>query len=421
MSLIAPPQIPANATPKTRRPLGAGGVFRLEPPRLRTTGDPEEERHATWFELFFDLVFVAAVSQLGAALARDPSAAGFARFAALFVIVLWAWVLYTLYANRFDTDDLIYRLAKSGGMLAIAAVAVDIHNAMAGDGETAGFAIGYVALRAFLIALYVRAWRHVRGPAHELSDIYIVGYSATTALWVISVFLPGPARYVLWGVAMVIDLVIPTRAWAALKGGVIAISHLTERFGTFFIIVLGESVVATVAGVAELEFTATSWGVAGLCFLIALCLWWAYFDLADTSVVGRGVLGLVFVYAHFPLLAGVAAFGDGTRLAIAEAAQAGLSAGTRWALAGGVAAFALSLAALHLGAEWTSVRDRTFVGRVGLGAIALTLAAAGGGIAPPVFVALLAVAVLATLLVDAFSPRAGAATVWEPPAPSTLD
>ena len=85
--------------------------------------------------------------------------------------------------------------------------------------------------------------------------------------------------------------------------------------------------------------------------MIALCLWWIYFDLADTSVVGRGVLGLVYVYGH--LLAGVAAFGEGTKLAIAQAAQPGLAAGIRWALAGGIGAFALSLAMLHIGAEWT--------------------------------------------------------------------
>ena len=71
-------------------------------------------------------MFVAAVSQLGAALARDPSGAVFARFAALFTVIIWAWVLYTLYANRFDTDDLIFRLAKSGAMVAIAAVAVNL-------------------------------------------------------------------------------------------------------------------------------------------------------------------------------------------------------------------------------------------------------------------------------------------------------
>jgi len=84
--------------------------------------------------------------------------------------------------------------------------------------------------------------------------------------------------------------------------------------------------------------------VAGLGFVIALCLWWIYLDLAETSVVGRGALGLVYLYSHFPLLAGVAALGEGTELAVSEAAHAGLSAATRSALEGGVGAFALSLA-----------------------------------------------------------------------------
>src|SRR6202034_2907336 len=122
---------PIMAAPTKERPgrqLGAGGTFRLRPPRLRTTADPREERHATWFELYFDLVFVAAVGQLGLALARNPSGAGYARFAALFVVVVWAWVLYTLYTNRFDTDDLIFRLSKSVAMLAIVVVAVSINH-----------------------------------------------------------------------------------------------------------------------------------------------------------------------------------------------------------------------------------------------------------------------------------------------------
>ena len=403
-----------NSAPRPARYLGAGGTFRLEPPRLRTTADPDEQRHATWFELFFDLVFVAAVSQLGRALALDPSAAVFGRFAALFVVVVWAWVLYTLYANRFDTDDLIFRLAKSGAMLAIAAIAVNLHQAMDGRGGTVGFAAGYVVLRSLLIGLYVRARRHVAGPGRKLAETYIVGYSATTGLWLVSIFVPSPFRYALWTLAMVIDLAIPTRAWGALKEHSVVISHLTERHGTFFIIVLGESLVAVVAGVAGFEFTFESWIVAGVGFVISLSLWWIYFDLADTSVVGRGVLGLVYVYAHFLLLAGVAAFGVGTKLAITKAAQPSLGAGTRWALAGGIAAFALSLAALHLGAEWTSMRDRTFLGRIGLAALTLTLAAAGRPLPPVGFVAVVAIAVLGQLLLEAFTGRAGAATILDP-------
>jgi len=180
----------------------------------------------------------------------DPSAPVFARFAGLFVVVVWAWVLYTLYANRFDTDDLIFRLAKSGAMLAIAAIAVSLHEAI--------------------------------------------------ALWLISIFVPSPFRYALWTVAMAIDLAIPTRAWAVLKGHTVVISHLTERFGTFFIIVLGESVAAVVAGVARFELTIESWIVGGLGFVIALCLWWIYFDLADTSVVGRGRSGWCMSTATSP-------------------------------------------------------------------------------------------------------------------------
>ncbi len=393
-------------------------TFRLEPPRLRITADATVERHATWFELYFDLVFVAAVSQLGAALARDPSGAVFARFAALFVAVAWAWVGYVLYANRFDTDDLIFRLAKSGAMLAVAALAVSMHRVMAGHGGGAGFAAGYVVVRSLLVALYIRARLHVGGPARKLIDVYLAVFSFTTGLWLLSIFVPSPYRYVLWGGALAIDLVTPPRAWSALAVAPIVISHLTERYGTFFIIVLGESVVAVVAGVAGFEFSFQSWVVAVACFVIALCLWWIYFDLADTSVLGRGVLGLVYLYGHFPLLAGVAAFGAGTKLAITHAADPGLGAGIRWALAGGLAAFALSLALLHLGAEWTSPRDPTFISRIVLAVVAIVLAAAGGRIAPVAFVVLVAAAVLGQLLVEAFTEPVGAASVWEPPKPS---
>jgi low temperature requirement protein LtrA len=293
---------------------------------------------------------------------------------------------------------LIFRLAKSGAMLAIAAIAVNLHQAMAGRGGTVAFAGGYVVLRSLLLGLYIRARRHVAGQGRRLTETYIAGYSATTALWLLSIFVPSPFRYALWSAAMLIDLAIPTRAWAALKEHSVVVSHITERFGTFFIIVLGESVVAVVAGVAGFEFTFQSWIVAGLGFVISLALWWVYFDLADTSVVGRGALGLVFVYGHFPLLAGVAAFGVGTKLAIIEAAHAGLDAGTRWALAGGIGAFALSLAALHIGAESTSMHNHAFLGRIGLAVVTFTLAAAGVQLPPVPFLLIVAMAVVGQLL-----------------------
>src|SRR5262249_60735676 len=101
----------------TSRPAVPGTLTAwLSPRQLRTLAE-EEERHATWYELFFDLVFVAAVSQLAAALSREPTLTGFARYAALFVPIAWAWSGFTFYANRFDTDDIAYRLLPAGPVL----------------------------------------------------------------------------------------------------------------------------------------------------------------------------------------------------------------------------------------------------------------------------------------------------------------
>src|SRR5258708_21067932 len=104
----------------------------LRPPRLRTDLREEGERHATWYELYFDLVFVAAVSQLATALSREPTTAGFLRFAGLFVQIAWAWAGFAFYANRFETDAVAYRLVKAIAMLPIAPLAISVHWLMPG-------------------------------------------------------------------------------------------------------------------------------------------------------------------------------------------------------------------------------------------------------------------------------------------------
>jgi low temperature requirement protein LtrA len=98
------------------------------PPRLLTTAGEPGERHATWLELFFDLVFVVAITELSSELVAHHSAAGFLRFAALFIPVYVAWQGYMAYATRFDTDDLGFRIAYFAAMLAIVAMAVQIHD-----------------------------------------------------------------------------------------------------------------------------------------------------------------------------------------------------------------------------------------------------------------------------------------------------
>src|SRR5919198_2475998 len=160
-----------------------GHVTWFEPPRLRTLAD-EGERHASWLELFFDLVFVVAITELSRVLVEDHSALGFLRFAALFLPVFVAWQGFMAYATRFDTDDLAFRAAYFAAMLAIAAMAVQIDDVAHGR-HTAGFAVAYVLLRSIMLALYVRAWRAVP-EARALIRFYAGGYAVGVAFWLVS-------------------------------------------------------------------------------------------------------------------------------------------------------------------------------------------------------------------------------------------
>ena len=132
----------------------------LQPPRLRIGEESKHEhRHATWLELFYDLVFVVAVSQVAHNLYADVSIAGFLSFGFLFIPIWWAWIGTTFYANRFDSDDIGHRLLIGLQMLAIAALAVNVHH---GLGESsAGFALAYAAGRAVLVIEYFRAAKHI--------------------------------------------------------------------------------------------------------------------------------------------------------------------------------------------------------------------------------------------------------------------
>ena len=249
----------------------------LRPPRLQTLADAEDERHASWLELFFDLVFVVAIAQLTHELVEDHSLLGFAIFAALFVPVFVAWQGFSFYADRFDTDDVVFRVVMLVAMLAIAALAVQIPEVT--HGQTVGFAIAYVALRVLTISLYVRAFRHVP-EARSLIGRYILAFSFSVALWTASLAFPAPWRFVLWGIGLTVDIGVPAFSGPRLVHRIpIHASHIPERFALFTIIVSGESVVAIALGTAGSNWQTSSAAAAGLGFLAVACLWWIYFDV----------------------------------------------------------------------------------------------------------------------------------------------
>ena len=316
----------------------------LRPPQLRTLDD-QGERHATWLELFFDLVFVISIAEVVHTLEDYRSLGDFLGTAGLFVAVWWAWVGYTVYADRFDTDDLLHRVLVLAGMLAVIAMALSIHDAL--HGGSARFALSFVAVRGIVLLLNARARRHA-APARPLLNLYLTAFSIGASLWLVSLLVPEPARYVLWGIALVIELSAPWVGRRQIARAPIHASHLVERFGLFTLIVLGESVISVAQAAAEVDWTAATVaaGVGG--FLAVTCLWWLYFDRLDEGAIRSVLRGLIWNYAHLPLLAGLVSVAVGTELAILQAASGRLARSTTLALGGGAALYLLAVAVTGL-------------------------------------------------------------------------
>ena len=113
------------------------------------------ERHASWLELFFDLVFVLAVAQVAQVLAGHSDLSGFLKYAALFLPVWWSWVGYTFYADRFESEEVPYRILMFAGMLAVVGFSLTVKDAFGTAGDPA-FVLCYVLIRLFLVLLYLR-------------------------------------------------------------------------------------------------------------------------------------------------------------------------------------------------------------------------------------------------------------------------
>ena len=317
----------------------------LRPPQLRTLDD-QGERHATWLELFFDLVFVISIAEVAHTLEDYRTLADFLGTAGLFVAVWWAWVGYTVYADRFDTDDVAHRVLVLAGMLAVIAMALSVHDAL--HGGSARFALAFVAVRGIVLLLNARARRHA-APARPLLNLFLAAFSTGAALWLLSVFVPEPARYVLWGVALVIELSAPWVGRRQIVKAPVHASHLVERFGLFTLIVHGESVVRVAQGVADVDdWTTATLAAAGGGFLLVAGLWWLYFDRIDEGAVRSVLRGLVWNYTHLPLLAGLVSVAVGTEYAIRDAAGGQLERSTTAALGVGTALYLLSTVVIGL-------------------------------------------------------------------------
>ncbi|WP_203789909.1 low temperature requirement protein A [Paractinoplanes rishiriensis] len=314
----------------------------------------ESNRSATRLELFFDLAFVLFVARCADILAKDETWPGAFTFIAVVAIGWWSWASAALYANRFDTDDAIFRLLTLTGMAGVVAMAASVDKL---DATTSRwFALAYVMLRVVLIVGYLRAWRALPDARRTIRP-YLLAHAAGAAVWLTSLAVPTPGRYVLWGIGVAVDLVGPTLA-ARLKDGIpLHMEHLPERFGLFVILVLGESVAAVVTGIHDAGWQPGIVVTAALAFLIAAALWWSYFALSGGVAKRRLVqeghertrqgVHDFFVYAHLPVAVSLATVAVGLEHAIVHGTEGHLSSGTRTVIAFGLAGYLASVALIQ--------------------------------------------------------------------------
>ena len=382
-----------------------------QPPRLRTVGEQEEERRATWLELFYDLVYVAAIAEVAHYLHGHLSLAGFFGYVLMFVPIWWSWVGATYYATRFDTDDLAHRLLTLLQMVAIAILAVNVHDGLGKNSDA--FALSYVVVRCILIIQYLNAGYHNR-EARGLTRWYTTGFSVAAAIWFASILVPTPWRFALWVLAFIIDFGTPLTAGKFVAKIPPSFSHIPERLGLFTIIVLGEAVIGVVRGVSQLQWGIASSAVALLGILIAFSLWWIYFDSVDGSPLkgmrlGKMGIALIWLYSHLPLAIGIAATGVGVEHIIVSGKKAAiLPSEERWLICVGVALCLVALAVIHLiTCTLGTTRKRKILAAYRLVSAAFILILAIGGInlSPVLLMMLVTLACVVQVVFDVFGTR----------------
>ncbi|MEV7418434.1 low temperature requirement protein A [Streptomyces sp. NPDC089919] len=304
----------------------------------------ERERRATWFELFCDLVFVAAVGQVTHRLGTAPDARSVLAVAALFLPVWWTWVLYADRANRLDKDNAVDRLLTMTGMAGVCGIAVFIGQVGKGTSDDIGFVLSYLLARWMVTVLY--AWAGRGDPRFKAAARSYAACSALSSLlWAGGLALPdGAPRWTAWGAGMLVELALPFLAGRYTAAVPSDADHLTERFGLFTIIMLGEMVLGFVGGLSHTR-TGPAAALAGvLAFALCACLWWAYFNASSSGpgshaqLASRPWLRHAFVYGHLPMQCGLAVLG-GTLGVVVSGQVSQLSPAAAACVGGGIAVF----------------------------------------------------------------------------------
>ncbi len=312
----------------------------------------EPGQRVTPLELFFDLVFVFAITQVTGFLAGDPTWGGLLRGLMLLGALWWAWAAYAWLTNTLNPEEGAVRLAVFGAIAAMLIVSLAAPTAF-GTGGVA-FGVAYFIVRALHLALYAIAGR---GDRDLLRAVVGIVPTATLgpALLIVAGFLEGTPQLALWGAALAVDylgvLVGHMRGWR------VSPEHFVERHGLVVIIALGESIVAIGVGAARQPLDAGMIVAALLGMAVVASLWWSYFDwvafvaqarLAEATGPARAALARdLYSYLHLPMVAGIVLFALGLKTTLADVTGS-LRTIPALGLCGGLALYLLAHVALRL-------------------------------------------------------------------------
>lgn len=299
---------------------------------LRVRREHEHGR-VTHVELFFDLVFVFAITQLSHTLLEHLSLGGLLQTTVLFMAVWWVWIYTSWVTNWLDPDKTPVRLLLFALMLAGLVLSTSIPQAFGPMGVA--FAGAYVCMQLGRTLFMLWALK-ANSPANYRNFQRIFWWLAFSALfWIMGAFAEGDARFALWAVALLIEYIGPsllfwtpglgastTSDWDV-EGG-----HLAERCALFVIIALGESVLVTGATFGKLAWTPVAVASFLVAFVASVAMWWIYFNIgavrgsrhiAASADPGR-LARLAYTYIHLLLVAGIIVAAVGDELVLAHPA-----------------------------------------------------------------------------------------------------
>jgi low temperature requirement protein LtrA len=292
------------------------------------TGD--EHSRVTFLELFFDLVFVFAVTQLSHELRMHFSALGVLETAMLMLAVWWVWIFTAWVTNWLEPNRTPVRLMLLGLMFVGLAFSSALPEAFGHRGWI--FALAYASMQIGRTLFMLRAIPPENASLARNFRRILVWLTTSAVFWLLGGTVPDEARLVLWGIALVIEYLgpavgfwVPAMGRSSVDDWNVEGGHLAERAGLFIIIALGESILVIGHTFAEARWTAARLTAFAFEFISSVAMWWLYFDRSSDLGAAQirqapnpGRLGrLAYTYLHLPMVAGIVLFATGNELALA--------------------------------------------------------------------------------------------------------